>query len=78
MVQWINILRNNSFVNPMRLPLLCEKTGALAIVEPRLTAVWQAGMEIYGFCKKHTWINSIVMVLPKKLAIHLLVQLYQC
>ena len=23
-------------------PLLCEKTGALAIVEPGLTAVWQA------------------------------------
>ena len=27
MAQWINILRNNSFVNPIRLPLLCEKTG---------------------------------------------------
>ena len=38
MAQWINILRNNDFVNPMRLPLLCEKTGALAIVEPGLTA----------------------------------------
>ena len=34
MVQWINVLRNNVFVNVMRLPLLCEKTGALAIVEP--------------------------------------------
>ena len=47
MAQWINVLRNNSFVNPTRLPLLCEKTGALAIVEPGLTAgrpaVWQAG-----------------------------------
>ena len=31
MVQWINVLRNNGFVNPTRLPLLCEKTGALAI-----------------------------------------------
>ena len=38
MVQWINILRNNGFINPMRLPLLCEKTGALAIVEQGLTA----------------------------------------
>ena len=28
----------NGFVNPTRLPLLCEKTGALAIVEPGLTA----------------------------------------
>ena len=47
MAQWINVLRNNGFVNPTRLPLLCEKTGALAIVEPGLTAgrpaVWQAG-----------------------------------
>ena len=43
MVQWINILRNNSFVNPTRLPLLCEKIGALAIVEPGLTAGRQAG-----------------------------------
>ena len=32
MAQWINV------VNPMRLPLLCEKTGALAIVELGLTA----------------------------------------
>ena len=31
MAQWINVFRNNSFVNPMRLPLLCEKIGALAI-----------------------------------------------
>ena len=46
MAQWINVLRNNGFVNPMRLPLLREKTGPLAIVEPGLTAgrlaVWQA------------------------------------
>ena len=40
MVQWINVLQNNCFVNPTWLPLLCEKTGALAIVElePGLTA----------------------------------------
>ena len=43
MAQWINVLRNNGFVNPTRLPLLCEKTGALAIVEPGLTAGRQAG-----------------------------------
>ena len=53
MAQWINVLRNNSFVNPTRLPLLCEKTGALAIVELGLTAgrpaVWQAGRRIW--CK---------------------------
>ena len=43
MAQWINILWNNSFVNPMQLPLLCEKTGALAIVEPGLMAGRQSG-----------------------------------
>ena len=43
MVQWINVLRNNGFVNPTQLPLLCEKTRALAVVEPGLTAGWQAG-----------------------------------
>ena len=41
MVQWINILQN-SFVNATQLPVLCEKTGALAIVEPGLTAGWQS------------------------------------
>ena len=43
MAQWINILWNNGFVNPRRLLFVCEKTGALAIVEPGLTAGWQAG-----------------------------------
>ena len=45
MVQWINFLQNNSFLNLTRLPLLCEKTGALAIVEPGLTAGRPAGRE---------------------------------
>ena len=47
MAQWINVLWNNGFVNPTRSPLLCEKTGALAIVKPGLMAGrpldWQAG-----------------------------------
>ena len=42
MAQWINVLRNNGFVHPTQLPLLCEKIGALAIVEPGLTAGQQA------------------------------------
>ena len=42
MVQRINFLWNNSFVNPKRLPLSCEKTGALAIVEPGLMAGQEA------------------------------------
>ena len=43
MEQWIKVLWNNGFINPMQLLLMCEKTGALAIVEPGLTAGWQAG-----------------------------------
>ena len=42
MAQWINVLQNNGFVNPTRLPLLCEKSGAVAIVELGLTAGRQA------------------------------------
>ena len=43
MAQWINVLRNNRFVNPMRLPLLCRNSGAVALVEPGLTAGCLAG-----------------------------------
>ena len=43
MAQWIKVLWNNGFINPTQLPLLCEKTGALAIVKPGLTAGRQAG-----------------------------------
>ena len=40
MVQWINIFRNNSFVNPTRLPLLCRNSRAVALAELGLTAGW--------------------------------------
>ena len=39
MVQWINVLRNNSFVNPI---CCVKKTRALAIVEPGLMVGWLA------------------------------------
>ena len=42
MAQWINIFRNNSFVNPTRLPLLCRNSRAVALAEPGLTAGWLA------------------------------------
>ena len=45
MAQWKNYLRNNSFVNPTQLPLLYEKTGAVALVEPDLMAGWQSGRQ---------------------------------
>ena len=42
MAQWINVHQNSSFVNPIQLPLLCEKTRAIALVQPGLTAGWLA------------------------------------
>ena len=43
MAQWVNHLRNNIFVNPPPLPLLCEISRALHLAQPSLTAGWQAG-----------------------------------
>ena len=43
MAQWINVLRNNSFVNLKRLPLLCRNSRSVALAEPGLTAGWLAG-----------------------------------
>ena len=43
MAQWVNRLRNNIFVNPPPLPLLCESSGALHLAQPGLTAGCQAG-----------------------------------
>ena len=43
MAQWITVLWNNSFVNAMRLPLLCRYFRAVALAEPGLTAGWLAG-----------------------------------
>ena len=42
MAQWVNCLRNNIFVNALPLPLLCEISGALHLVQPGLTAGWLA------------------------------------
>ena len=43
MAQWINLHRNNIFVNWTRLALLCEKSGAIILVLVGLTATWQSG-----------------------------------
>ena len=43
MAQWVNRLRNKIFVYPPPLPLLCEISGALHLVQPGLTAGWLAG-----------------------------------
>ena len=41
MAQWVNHLQNNIFVN-LLLPLSCELSGALHLVQPGLTAGRQA------------------------------------
>ena len=43
MAQWINLHRNNIFVNWTRLPLLCKKSGAILLVLVGLMAAWQSG-----------------------------------
>ena len=43
MAQWVNRFRNNIFVNPPPLPLLCEISGALHLAQPGLTVGRQAG-----------------------------------
>ena len=45
MAQWVNRLRNNIFVNPTPLLLLCEVTEALHLAQPGLTAGRQAGRQ---------------------------------
>ena len=45
MAQWVNRLRNNIFVNPPPLPLLCESSGALHLAQPGLTAGRLAGRQ---------------------------------
>ena len=42
MAQWVNDLRNNIFVNLLLLPLLCEISGALHLVQHGLMAGWLA------------------------------------
>ena len=43
--QWINFHRNNIFVNQTRLPLLCEKSGAILLVLLGIMAAWQASSQ---------------------------------
>ena len=48
MAQWVNRLRNNIFVNPPSLPLLCEISGALHLTQPGFMAGRQAGRRNTG------------------------------
>ena len=48
MVQWVNRLRSNIFVNPLLLPLSCEISGVLHLAQPGLTAGRLAGRQNTG------------------------------
>ena len=37
MAQWVNRLRNNIFVNPPPLPLLCKSSRALHLAQPKFS-----------------------------------------
>ena len=57
MAQWVNRLRNNIFVNPPPLPLLCEISGALHLAQPGLTAGRPAGRRNTGeFRNFQSWL----------------------
>ena len=45
MAQLVNCLRNNIFVNPPPLPLLCEISGALHLAEPGIMTGRLAGRQ---------------------------------
>ena len=59
MMQWMNLHQNNSFVNWMRLPLLCEKSGAILLLLVGLTVVWQAVRRNTGGFENSPWITSV-------------------
>ena len=43
MAQWIDVFRNNSFVNLTQLPVLCRNSRAITLVQLGLTVGWLAG-----------------------------------
>ena len=45
MAQWVNHLQNNIFINLLPLPLSCEISGALHLVQPGLMAGRWAGRQ---------------------------------
>ena len=62
MVQWMNLHRNNSFVNQTQSPLLCEKSGAILLVLVGLTAdrlAIRLNTGRFGNFKPSLWIASL-------------------
>ena len=57
MAQWTNLNRNNSFVNPWRLPLLCGISGAVHLTLVGLTAGWLASWLAAGWLADEIQVN---------------------
>ena len=72
MAQWINVLRNNSFVKPMLLPVLCEKTGTVALAQLGLMAGRQADKMLLHLeiLKLYTKRNIEILVVLRKVQCH--------
>ena len=73
MVQWINFHQNSSFVSPIQLPLLCEKTGAIALVQLGLMAGRLAADEMLlhlEILKLYTGRNIGILVAFRKIQYH--------
>ena len=60
MAQWKNVFRNNSFVNPKQLPLLCRNSRAVALVKLGLMAGWLAGWLADKMLVNFTFLKFIV------------------
>ena len=49
MAQWMNLHKNNGFINWMQLPLLCEKSGAILLVLVGIMAGQQSDKILVDF-----------------------------
>ena len=67
MAQWVNCLRNNIFVNPPPLPLLCEISGALHLAQPirRNATVYNYSSPIHP----GHYSRSLIIVMDQKSAL---------
>ena len=77
MAQWMNILRNNRFVNPM-LPLLCRNSTAVALAEPDLTAGWLADEMWVNFKFLKFVVDQIFKLFAEFNIVTALLEQYEC
>ena len=73
MAQWINVHQNSSFVNPIQLPLLCEKTAAITLAQPGFTAGRLAADEMLlhiEILKLYTGQNIEILMAFRKIQYH--------